>query len=98
MTPGDPYLKAIQQHNVDVRFTAVQRVTEDGVVGEDGIEIKCNTIICATGFDVTHRPRFPVVGKRGINLQDKWKYYAEAYFGLACTDMPNWITFQGPNW
>ncbi|KAH8798516.1 flavin-binding monooxygenase [Xylogone sp. PMI_703] len=97
-TPGDPYMNAIQQHNVNVRFTGVQRITPDGVVGDDGVEVKCNTIVCATGFDVSHRPRFPVVGKNGVDLREKWKYYAEAYFGLACPDMPNWITFQGPNW
>lgn len=50
------------------------------------------------GFDVSHRPRFPVVGRGGKNLQDKWKDASEAYFGLACADMPNWLTFIGPNW
>ncbi|TVY17582.1 FAD-binding monooxygenase aflW [Lachnellula arida] len=49
MTPGDPYLHAIQEPNVDVRFTGVARITEDGAVGDDGIERKCDTIVCATG-------------------------------------------------
>ncbi|TVY26051.1 FAD-binding monooxygenase [Lachnellula hyalina] len=101
MTPGDPYLQAIQEPNVDLRFTGVSRITEDGVVGDDGVERKCDVIVCATGplgFDTTYRPRFPVVGRGGVNLQDKWKYAAEAYFGLACADMPNWLTFIGPNW
>ncbi|TVY37816.1 putative sterigmatocystin biosynthesis monooxygenase [Lachnellula subtilissima] len=98
MTPGDPYLQAIQEPNVDLRFTGVARITEDGVVGDDGVERKCDVIVCATGFDVSYRPRFPVVGRGGVNLQDKWKDAAEAYFGLACADMPNWLTFIGPNW
>lgn len=98
ITPGDPYMQAIQQPNVSVHFTAVESVTPDGVVGEDSIERKCDAVICATGFDVSFRPRFPIIGKNGINLQDKWKDAAEAYFGVACADMPNWICIIGPNW
>jgi hypothetical protein len=129
-------MKAIQEPNVDVHFTAASHITANGVVGADGIERKCDTIVCATGitpshirtlhyekinsfigFDVSFKPRFPVIGKNGVsslswiyiearvltahlqvNLQDKWANFAEAYFGLACADMPNWITFLGPNW
>jgi hypothetical protein len=49
MTPGDPYMAAIQQKNVDVHFTGVARITAEGVIGDDGIERKCDTIVCATG-------------------------------------------------
>lgn len=69
ITPGDPYMMAIQEPNVDVHFTGVASCTEDGVVGSDGVERKVDTIICATGFDVSYRPRFPIVGKGGIDLK-----------------------------
>ncbi|KAL3430652.1 putative sterigmatocystin biosynthesis monooxygenase stcW [Aspergillus tetrazonus] len=98
ITPGDPYMQAIQQANVDVHFTAVASCTEDGVVGADGIERKVDTIICASGFDNTYRPRFPIIGRRGVDLRDKWKTNPEAYLGLAVPDMPNYITFIGPSW
>lgn len=55
VTPGDPYMEATQKENVDVHFTQVERITEEGVVGGDGIERKVDTIICATGFDVTYK-------------------------------------------
>lgn len=38
ITPGDAYMVAIQKPNVDIRFTPVARITEDGLVGGDGIE------------------------------------------------------------
>ena len=98
MTPGDPFMTAIQQPNVNLHFTPAETITEDGVVGADGVERKVDAIVCATGFDCTHRPRFPVVGKDGVNLQDKWSEQAEGYFGVTCPDMPNWVTFLGPNW
>ncbi|KAF2641018.1 FAD/NAD(P)-binding domain-containing protein [Massarina eburnea CBS 473.64] len=98
ITPGDPYMEAVQKENVDVHFTAVGEITEKGVVGEDGIEREVDTIVCATGFDVSYRPRFPVIGKKGVSLADKWSPAPESYLGLASADMPNWITFIGPTW
>ena len=35
---------AIQEENVDVHFTPVVSCTEDGVVGEDGVERKVDTV------------------------------------------------------
>lgn len=96
ITPGDPYLVAIQKENVDVHFTAVDRLTEKGVVGGDGVEREVDTVVCATGFNVTYRPRFPLAGKNGLDLGDKWKEVPESYLGLACPDFPNFITFVGP--
>lgn len=98
ITPGDPYVEAIQKENCDVHFTAVQRITGDGVVGADGLERKCDTIVCATGFDVTYRPRFPVIGKNGVDLRKKWQDVPEAYLGLGVPDMPNFMMFIGPTW
>ncbi|KAF2790345.1 FAD/NAD(P)-binding domain-containing protein [Melanomma pulvis-pyrius CBS 109.77] len=98
VTPGDPYMEAIQKDNVSVNFTAVKSITETGVVGEDGEEREVDTIICATGFDVTYRPRFPVIGKNGVDLAEKWKDTPESYLGLGCPDMPNFVIFIGPTW
>lgn len=98
VTPGDPYMEAIQEKNVDVHFTPVVSCTEDGVVGEDGEERKVDTIVCATGFDVTYRPRFPIIGKGGVDLKDKWGKCPEGYLGVMIPDMPNFITFVGPTW
>ncbi|KAF1850359.1 FAD/NAD(P)-binding domain-containing protein [Cucurbitaria berberidis CBS 394.84] len=98
ITPGDPYMKAIQEENVDVHFTAVDEITEKGVIGNDGIEREVDTIVCATGFHVNYRPRFPVIGKNGVDLSEKWKDTPESYLGLACPDFPNWIISVGPTW
>ncbi|CAK3851030.1 sterigmatocystin biosynthesis monooxygenase stcW [Lecanosticta acicola] len=98
ITPGDPYMLAIQEPNVDVHFTAVKSCTEDGVVGEDGEERKVDTIVCATGFDVSYRPRFPLVGKSGVDLKEKWGICPEGYLGLGIPDFPNFLTFIGPTW
>lgn len=98
ITPGDPYMAAIQKENVDVHFTEVVKIDEAGVIGKDGTRCECDTIVCATGFDVSYRPRFPIVGQGGIDLADKWKQCPEGYLGLAIPDFPNFLTFIGPTW
>ncbi|KAF7531247.1 hypothetical protein G7054_g9044 [Neopestalotiopsis clavispora] len=98
ITPGDPYMAAIGKENIDVHFTAAGRITEDGVIGSDGIERKADTIILATGFDVSYRPRFPVIGRNGVSLSEKWATQPEAYLGLTVPDMPNYLMFIGPTW
>ncbi|KAF8864560.1 flavin-binding monooxygenase-like protein [Acephala macrosclerotiorum] len=98
ITPGDPYMRAIQEPNVDVHFAAVNKITEDSVIDTNGQEKKVDTIVCATGFDVSYRPRFPIVGQNGVELGNKWKICPESYLGLTVPDMPNFITFIGPTW
>ena len=92
---ADLFTRAIQKPNVDVHFTPVVKITETGLVGEDGTSVDVDTIVCATGFDVSYRPRFPIVGKNGVELADKWKICPEGYLGLGVPDMPNFITFVG---
>lgn len=96
VTPGDPYMKAIQEPNVSVHFTGVAAITEDGLIGDDGIERKVDTIICATGFDISYHPHIPILGQGGLDLQDRFKERPECYLSLAIPDFPNYILFGGP--
>ena len=96
ITPGDPYMEAIQKENVDVHFTEAKRITETGVVGGDGVERPVDTIVCATGFDVSYHPRFKLVGRDGVELADKWKRTPESYLSVCIPQFPNMIQFIGP--
>lgn len=81
-----------------MHFTSVTRVTETGVIGADGTAVEVDTIVCATGFDVSYKPRFPIVGKNNISLAEKWEVNPEGYLGLGVPDMPNLLLFVGPAW
>jgi cation diffusion facilitator CzcD-associated flavoprotein CzcO len=99
ITPGDPYLNAIQQPNVKVVFEEAVRITESSVDGKDGTEVTdVDTIVCATGFDTSFRPAFPIVGRNGVDLREKWAKWPEGYLGLAAPDIPNFFTLIGPSW
>lgn len=93
ITPGDPYINAIQQENVKVEFSEVVEITENTVKGKNGSEVEVDTIVCATGFDTSFRPNFPIVGRNGVVLHEKWAKHPEAYLGLSVPDMPNFFTF-----
>lgn len=53
--------------------------------------------ICATGFDTTFKPRFPLIGPKNNNLQDEWAKDPRSYLGIAAADQPNYLIFLGPN-
>lgn len=52
----------------------LQRVTPKGFIDSEGIEHECDIFVCATGFDTSFRPRFPVVVD-GVNVQERWREY-----------------------
>ncbi|KAK4938707.1 hypothetical protein LTR10_020890 [Elasticomyces elasticus] len=75
----------------------IARITEQGPVMEDGSEHPVDVHICATGFDTTFKPRFPVVGTAGTTLSDAWKDEPKSYLGIAATGSPNYFMTLGPN-
>ncbi|KAK9898968.1 FAD/NAD-P-binding domain-containing protein [Cystobasidium minutum MCA 4210] len=96
-TPGMGYLEALLEPNVTTYTEMFKEITEEGFVQPDGTEEKVDIFICATGFDTTFRPKFPIIGSNGINLQDKWKDYpVDAYMAVTVADMPNYFIYYGP--
>lgn len=51
-----------------------QHVTPKGFIDAEGNEHECDVFVCATGFDTSFKPRFPVIA-HGVNIQDRWKEY-----------------------
>ncbi|KAL2012370.1 hypothetical protein VTN00DRAFT_5088 [Thermoascus crustaceus] len=97
LTPGPGYLEALVEDNVDFIPTPIKRVVKDGIETEDGKKREVDMIICATGYDDVHKQHFPVIGKNGVNLQDLWDDFPEAYLSLVPAHMPNFFRFLGPN-
>ncbi|PVH69195.1 flavin-binding monooxygenase-like protein [Cadophora sp. DSE1049] len=81
VTPGDPYISAIQKPNVDVHFYPSCHHRSK----------RFDTVICATGFDVSFKPRFPIIGRNGVSLTEKWSTAPLSYFGVTVPDMPNFM-------
>jgi len=55
-----------------------------------------DVIICATGYDTSFVPRFPVIGLEGLNLQKAWEKAPSSYLGVGVANFPNFMMFLGP--
>jgi cation diffusion facilitator CzcD-associated flavoprotein CzcO len=96
LTPGDGYLEAIQMPNSTCDFDPIIRITEKGIETQKGVE-EFDIIIAATGFDVSFKPSFELIGANGKLLDKEWADDPQAYFGTCAPGMPNFFIFNGPN-
>lgn len=92
ITPAPGYLQALAKPNVEIVTQGMKRFVPEGIELQSGEVIKVDAIICATGFDLSFRPRFPLVGRKG-NLQDIWgKDLPKAYMSCAVAGLPNYFS------
>lgn len=93
ITPGVGYLESFTKENVRIITDAtIERVDEAGLVMSDGEHISLDALVCATGFDVSFNPRFPVIGRDGVSLTDVWtKNIPYAYLSMAVPKFPNYF-------
>ncbi|KAH7024782.1 putative monooxygenase [Microdochium trichocladiopsis] len=97
LTPGVGYLEALTSENTTVIQDPIDYITPTGVQLKEGNAVDLDVLVCATGFDVSWAPRFPIIGRNGTNLQERWtRSRAAAYMAMAVPDFPNYFIFLGP--
>lgn len=96
-TPGPGYLEAFTRDNVSLVTDGIERITASGVRTDGGEEFDLDAIVCATGFDVSHRPPWPLIGRTGVSLAEHWKEEPYSYLSLMASGFPNLFMFGGPN-
>ncbi|KIX09207.1 uncharacterized protein Z518_00286 [Rhinocladiella mackenziei CBS 650.93] len=96
-TPGNGFLETLTLDKTTVLTKEIQEVTRTGFVDNQGNAHDVDVIICATGFDTSFRPTFPVIVE-GKNLQDRFADGVDVvgYLGLSVPDVPNYFIFIGP--
>jgi hypothetical protein len=88
-TPGNGYLESLGKENVRVVTDSISEIVPEGIKLSTGEVIAVDMFICATGFDISFRPRYPITGRNGITLGDQWKKKPSAYLSLAVPNFPN---------
>lgn len=96
-TPGAKYIESLAADNVNLVVGPISQVSSDGVVDHQGKSHPLDALVCATGFDTSHRPSFPILGRGDKDLRELWAQDATAYLALAVPDFPNYFVFYGPN-
>lgn len=97
LTPGEGYLESFLLPSVKLEKSPIEKITPTGIQTASGQHHDLDVIICATGFDVSNIPHYPVTGRNGVTLAEKWKDEPESYLSVACPDFPNYFIFTGPN-
>lgn len=91
-TPGNGYLEALVAPNVRVVTDTIDRITQKGMILSTGEHIEFDALVCATGFDLSFRPRFPIIGRGGVSLEQQWtERTPQAYLSLAVENFPNYF-------
>lgn len=89
---GEEFLQALNTPKVSLADSGIEAFTETGVKCKDGSTIDVDVVICATGFDVSFRPPFEMIGREGRVLGDEWDTEPEAYLALAASGYPNFLS------
>lgn len=50
-----------------------------------------------TGYDASFQLPFQIVGRNGIDINEKWKPYPVSYLSVAVDSFPNMFMALGPN-
>ena len=92
LTPGPGFLEALLRDNVTSIWNDIGSIDDTGIVTKSGKHIDLDVICCATGFDTSFRPHFPIVGRDGIDLAKSWDTNEpQCYFGTTIPNFPNYF-------
>jgi cation diffusion facilitator CzcD-associated flavoprotein CzcO len=92
------FYEAIQRDNVLLETTAIERISENGVVTKDGVEHQLDVLILATGFHPFNFMRpMNLTGRDGLSIDDAWAKKVQAYRSVCLPGFPNFFLMLGPN-
>ncbi|RLQ23393.1 NAD(P)/FAD-dependent oxidoreductase [Seongchinamella sediminis] len=92
------FYSAIQRDNVQLETTAIDSISEQGVVTADGNTHKLDVLILATGFRPFDFMRpMDLRGRDGLSIEEAWKHKVQAYRSLCIPGFPNFFLMLGPN-
>ena len=92
------YYPVFNLPQVELVTDRIARISQGGIVTADGREREIDTLIIATGFQVSrYLSAIEVTGREGRRLEDAWSDGAQAYLGVATSGFPNLYMLYGPN-
>lgn len=96
---GSDFYRAVAQEKSQLITDRIQRVTERGIITDDGVEREVDVIVWATGFHVTDSYTYvDIKGANGEDLVRRWdREGTVAHRGVTVAGMPNLFFLLGPN-
>lgn len=95
-TPGHGYLEGLCGSKTTVFTESLKQITEGGFIDPSGNETQVDVIICATGFDTSFKPRFPLL-VNGVDMTQIWAkgQHPPSYLSVAFAGVPNYFVSGG---
>ncbi|EIW53862.1 FAD/NAD-P-binding domain-containing protein [Trametes versicolor FP-101664 SS1] len=97
LTPGPGYLEALCEDNVEFISAPIKRITEKGIETADGKHQDLDVLFCATGYDTSFQLPLKIVGRGGVDINDRWLPHPVSYLSVAVDGFPNMFISFGPN-
>ncbi|MEA2307375.1 MAG: hypothetical protein QOH43_4655 [Solirubrobacteraceae bacterium] len=96
---SNDFYPALAAPNADLVTEAITEIRERSIVTADGVEHPTDTIVFATGFQVTPPPIAEAIhGRDGISLAQDWEANGmRGYRGTTFAGFPNLFMLVGPN-
>ncbi|OTG65201.1 flavin-containing monooxygenase [Acinetobacter silvestris] len=97
---SNKYFPTFNRENVELITEAIQEITSDSIITQDGQKRKIDCLIYGTGFITDPRiylKSFTCYGKNNLELKDAWKDGAESFYGITTKNFPNLFQLLGPN-
>lgn len=92
------FYDAIQRDNVHLETDGIARITENGVVTEDGNQHELDVLVLATGFHPFNFMRpMELTGRDGLSIDEAWSKKVQAYRSVCLPGFPNFFLMLGPN-
>lgn len=92
------FYDAMQRDNVALETSAIERITERGVLTRDGTEHELDVLVLATGFHPFNYMRpMNLTGRDGISIDEAWQSKVQAYRSVCLPGFPNFFLMLGPN-
>lgn len=98
MISSPKFYDAVQQPNVEVCTTHIERIDPKGVITKDGQLHEFDILVFATGFHAQSYMRpMQVTGRDGMPLDAAWNEGPIAHNTTMIPGFPNLFTLMGPN-
>ena len=101
MITDNGWYQTLLQDNVDLVMGAIDHIDADGIVMEDGTQLRVDVIISSTGFDINkYMQPIRIVGRGGETLEERWERDGKgprAFNSMNVPGFPNLFIQYGPN-
>jgi cation diffusion facilitator CzcD-associated flavoprotein CzcO len=80
------------------RGDSIDHIDASGIVTTQGTHVDLDVIVWSTGYDATDGLiSYPVLGRGGATLAERWAAFPRAYLGTSVPGFPNLFIVTGPN-